>query len=91
MISDIVSLFAGVMLVASVWNLYCNDQTYRDRRWLMEVVFGAPDWWQRREYLNAVTYEQHLIHRFFLLDPWRLYPPQMLEGLKREARRGGPA
>lgn len=74
----LVGMFAGI------WHQACNERTYRDRRLLAEQVFHRHDWMARQAMFNQVSYGQHLRHRFFLLDPWKLYDQRLTEGLRHD-------
>lgn len=86
---SVAGLFYGALIVgivAAVWQLICNDRTYRDRLRLAQIIFAAPDWRDRREAFLRVSYGEHLRHRLFLLDPWSLYPPSVFGRQIREDR-----
>ncbi len=66
------------------WGLYVNDQTYRDRQAILEVVFDRSRGFYDRhlDLLNRVPYDTHANYRLWLRDPWQLYPDEVVFAAK---------
>lgn len=62
------------MMVACLWAMYCNLQTAKDRFKLTERITPSdPNWREKFDEIDQISYEKHFLHRFFFLDPKDLY------------------
>lgn len=72
------------MLAFSLWGMWCNDRTGKDRQRLIDRVYAEGDYRTRRVVLDDVTYDSHMWRRLFLLDPWEMYPDWARPNYRRE-------
>lgn len=79
MSGGLLTAISAVGVVVGIWNFVCNERTYRDRTRLAAMIFSGPDWQEKKRLFEKVSYHDHLRHRFFLLDPFRLYSPRIFQ------------
>lgn len=63
-----------LLLVGSMWGFYCNHKTWSDRRSLLKNINATdPNWREKFDEFDQISYEKHLLHRFLFLNPKDLY------------------
>ena len=73
----------GLVSVLLLWIYICNNQTYRDRRRILDYNIYMADKHgpilgrMMLSEFSLVSYNHHLLWRVLLLDPMMLYPPQL--------------
>jgi hypothetical protein len=65
-----------LVIVASLWGLYCNEKTYRERQAILQKLQYSDRFWQLMEVYELTTYEQHLWATMLFLPRKRLYGGQ---------------
>lgn len=82
MVEVVIFSVAAVLLAGAGWGLVCNNRTFDDRTKIADMaVFGRPDWRERLNDYERVTYDAHLKARFLLRSPWGLYSARIREGI----------
>jgi hypothetical protein len=72
-------LSLGLTANMMIANLFTHiDRTALLSRAMWRMRTGAELW----AAFDAVTYNQHLLRRFFWRDPWKLYPEVVREAMK---------
>lgn len=65
---------SGVVLIGLVWAFICNERTYRQRMFMIDMrPSGTPEYWTISRQWWAVSYDRHLWSLFFFKDPLKLY------------------
>lgn len=83
-LSSALLVASGAGLAGIAWLLVANYWTLRDGLRAIEWAFDEDqEWRDRQPLIDAVSYEHHLRHRFFLLNPWRLYAPRVQAAMRR--------
>lgn len=71
-----------LFMVACIWGLYINIQTFKERSVILKAVSddskerindGRYDYLQNYDYMNQTTYTDHFWALFFFRDPMKLY------------------
>ena len=84
MSTSIILVTAGIVLG---WFLYCNRVTLRERLALNTAAVSERSRSKERQHiLEHVSYEDHLLQRFLLRDPFRLYPADLVAAARTGAK-----
>ena len=69
-----------MIIMAMIWNFYCNEKTYKDRMKIIQSMQSAPshtEFLRLVELYQMVPYDAHLLHLMLLRDPMTLYSPDI--------------
>lgn len=81
----------SLFTLSTIWGLYQNERTARDRKRILDSVYpepsgpATPDFWDVHRAYDRVSYDAHCRARELLRDPFELYEPCVRKALERAA------
>ncbi len=79
-------VLVGAVLAFCVWNLICNERTFRHRSRLIEAIFAAHNWQPLERAFRTVPYTKHKWRLVWFRPASEIYPPELrgfLKGITR--------
>lgn len=85
--SEAILSAALIGIGATIWFLFCNERTYRQRHEMIQSMNpGSKEFWDQMAIFDTVTYKEHLWALVKFQNPYSLYTvPYHVVAMREEA------